>query len=63
VKPHPFQPLAAVLGIGVIALGVLVTMFGVERLEDDVLVWTAVGAALIGVALIPWRRRESPPSA
>ncbi len=61
MKAHPFQPLAAVLGIGVIALGVLVAVFGVGRVDDDALVWVAVGVALLGIALIPWRRGgESP---
>jgi hypothetical protein len=58
MESHPFQPLAAVLGIGVIALGVLVAIFGFEHVEDDALAWAAVGAAVIGLALIPWRRRS-----
>jgi hypothetical protein len=61
VRRHPFRPLDAVLGLGLVILAVLVAVFGLENLDDDnVVVWCAIGAGVIGVALLPWpRRRES----
>ena len=59
MKRHPFQPFTALLGIALVVLGVLVAVFGFEELGDDVLVWAAVAAGVVGVALIPWRRRPT----
>ena len=56
VDSHPFQPLDAVLGAVLVAVGVLVAMFGFEGVDDNVFVWVAIGAVLAGIALIPWPR-------
>jgi hypothetical protein len=58
VEAHPFQPLAAVVGAVLVAVGVLVATFSLGRVDDDALVWVAIAAALAGLALIPWRRRQ-----
>jgi hypothetical protein len=62
VESHPFQPLAAVVGAVLVALGVLVATFSLGRVDDDALVWVAIAAVLAGVALIPWRRRTATPA-
>ena len=65
MRSHPFRPLDAVLGVALVLLGVLVAVFGFEDLDDDnVVVWCAIGAGVIGLALLPWpRRKESAPAA
>jgi hypothetical protein len=61
VRPHPFRPLDAVLGVTVVAVGVLVAVFGFENLdEDNVFVWLAIGAGLVGLSLLPWPHRKAP---
>ena len=62
MKRHPFQPFVALLGVAVSLLGVLVAVFGFEEIDDDALVWVAVAAGVVGIALIPWRRRTSEPA-
>jgi hypothetical protein len=58
MRRHPFRPLDAVLGLAVVLLGVLVAVFGFEDVdEDNVVMWCAIGAVVIGLALIPWPRR------
>jgi hypothetical protein len=59
VKAHPFRPLDAVLGLGVIAVGVLVAVFGFEELdEDNVFVWLVIAAGVLGLSLLPWPHRR-----
>ena len=64
MRRHPFRPLDAVLGLALVLLGVLVAVFGFENLDDDnVVVWCAIAAGVIGLALLPWpRRTESTPA-
>jgi membrane protease YdiL (CAAX protease family) len=62
MKRHPFQPFTALLGIALIILGVLVAVFGFEQIGDDALVWAAVAAGVVGLALIPWRGRRTRPT-
>ena len=58
MQRHPFRPLDAVLGLALVLLGVLVAVFGFENLDDDnVVMWCAVAAGVIGLALLPWPRR------
>jgi hypothetical protein len=60
VRPHPFRPLDAVLGVTVVAVGVLVAVFGFENLdEDNVFIWLAIGAGLVGLSLLPWPHRKA----
>jgi hypothetical protein len=59
VKRHPFDPLSVIVGLALIGLGILVATFGLGELDDEAVAWFAVIALLIGVALIPWRRRQS----
>ena len=59
MKRHPFQPFAALVGFALVVLGALVATFGFEEIGDDALVWAAVVAGVVGIALIPWRRRTT----
>jgi hypothetical protein len=60
VRPHRFRPFDVVLGIAVAIVGVLVAMFGFEGLdEDNVFVWLAIGAGVLGLSLLPWPHRRS----
>jgi hypothetical protein len=64
VQRHPFRPFDVVLGIAVVIVGVLVATFGFEGLdEDNVFVWLAIGAGVIGLSLLPWPHRRSAPTA
>jgi hypothetical protein len=64
VRPHPFRPFDVVLGIAVAIVGVVVATFGFEGLdEDNVFVWLAIGAGVIGLSLLPWPHRRPTPSA
>ena len=59
MQRHSFRPLDAVLGLAVVLLGVLVAVFGFENLDDDnVVMWCAIAAGVIGLALLPWPRRN-----
>ena len=60
MTPHRFEPLAAVAGAAVIAVGALVAGFGVERVDPAVTVAGVAGA--LGLAVLPWRgaRRDDP---
>jgi hypothetical protein len=60
VRSHPFRPLDAVLGLGVIAVGVLVAVFGFEDLdEDNVFIWLVIAAGVLGLSLLPWPHRRA----
>jgi hypothetical protein len=65
VRSHPFRPLDAVLGLGVIAVGVLVAVFGFEDLdEDNVFIWLVIAGGVLGLSLLPWpHRRTAEPAA
>ena len=64
MRPHPFRPFDVVLGIAVAIVGVIVATFGFEGLdEDNVFVWLAIGAGIVGLSLLPWPHRRPAPSA
>lgn len=54
---HPFQPLAAAVGVVLVALGLVVAMSCVERLHESPVVWFAAAAVVLGLGMIPWTRR------
>jgi hypothetical protein len=61
VRPHPFRPLDAVLGLAVVAVGILVAVFGFEELdEDNVFIWLVIAAGILGLSLLPWPHRRPP---
>ena len=65
MKSHPFRPFDAVLGLAVIAIGVLVAVFGFEDLdEDNVFIWLVIAGGVLGLSLLPWpHRRAAEPAA
>jgi len=63
VKSHPFRPFDAVLGLAVIAIGVLVAVFGFEDLdEDNVFIWLVIAGGVLGLSLLPWPHRRTGPT-
>jgi hypothetical protein len=63
VHRHPFDPVSAVLGILAVAAGLLVTLGEPTDLDSRGPWWLAGAAVLVGVAIIPWRRRVKPTAA
>jgi hypothetical protein len=64
MQRHPFDPVSAVLGVLAVALGVLVVSGQLGEFDTEGAWWIALAALVIGVAIIPWRRRsevEPPP--
>jgi len=55
---HRFSPMTALLGVAVLALGIVVALFGFDRLDDDPVVWGAAAAVFVAliVVAIPARR-------
>ena len=61
VHRHPFDPVAAALGILAIVAGLLVALGEAVDLDTDGPWWLAGAAVLVGLAIIPWRRPRRPP--
>lgn len=59
MKRHPFDPVAAVLGMLVVALGVAV-MSGAVPTLGGFGTWLAIGVLAVGVAMVPWHRDTTP---
>ncbi len=59
MEPHRFHPLHAVVGIVLVAVGVVTATFGLNRLAENGVAWGSAGVALVGLALLPWPRRPS----
>jgi hypothetical protein len=59
MPPHRFNPLSALLGLVVIALGATVAVFGFDDLENDPIIWGAAIAVFVALILvaIPTRTR------
>jgi len=60
MQRHPFDPVAAALGILAIAAGLLVALGEAVDLQTDGRWWLAGAAVLVGLAIIPWRRPAAP---
>ena len=62
MPPHRFNPLSALVGLAVVALGAAVAVFGFDELNNDPIIWGAAIAVLVALILvaIPTRstRRE-----
>ena len=56
---HPFDPVSAVLGVLAIVAGLLVAVGEAADFDTSGPWWVAAAAVLIGLALIPWRRRTA----
>jgi len=62
MERHPPDPVSAALGVIAVVLGVLVAADAVDGV-DALGSWLAVGALVVGLAIIPWHRTTSAPAA
>ena len=62
MPPHRFNPLSAVVGLAVIALGVAVSVFGFDELDNDPIVWGAAIAVLVALILMALPTRSTRPA-
>ena len=54
---HPFDVVSAALGILTVAAGLFVTLGEAGDLDARGSWWFAAAGVLVGLAIIPWRRR------
>ncbi|MET0326946.1 MAG: hypothetical protein ABW219_17150 [Ilumatobacteraceae bacterium] len=54
---HPFDPVSAVLGVLALTAGLLVVVGDAVDVDTGGGRWIAVAAVLVGLMIIPWRRR------
>jgi hypothetical protein len=52
MPPHRFNPLSALLGLAVVALGATVAVFGFDDLENDPIIWGAAIAVFVALILV-----------
>ena len=57
MRRHPFDALSAALGVLAVLGGSLVVLGEAVDLDTGGPWWLAVAAALVGLAIIPWRGR------
>ena len=60
---HPFDPVSAVGGIIAVVAGLLVLLGEAADLDAAGSWWLSGAAVLVGLAIIPWRRRPTPVAA
>jgi peptidoglycan/LPS O-acetylase OafA/YrhL len=52
VPPHRFNPLSALVGLTVVALGAAVAVFGFDELDNDPIIWGAAIAIFVALILV-----------
>ncbi len=52
MPPHRFNPLSALLGLVVLALGATVAVFGFDELDNDPIIWGAAIAVFVALILV-----------
>ena len=62
MPPHRFNPLSALVGVTVIAVGIAVATFGFDGLDDDPIVWGAAIAVFVALILVAIPTRTRPPT-
>jgi len=62
---HRFNPLSALVGIAIIALGAMVAVFGFDKIDNDPVIWGAAIAMFVALILlaIPTRLKAPPEDA
>jgi hypothetical protein len=58
---HRFNPLSALLGIVIIALGVMVAVFGFDEIDNDPVIWGAAITVFVALILLAIPTRLKPP--
>ena len=58
---HRFNPLSALLGIAVIALGAAVAVFGFDDIDNDPVIWGAAIAVFVARIRVAIPTRWKPP--
>jgi|RhiMetdeSRZDD1v2_1073273.scaffolds.fasta_scaffold2712669_2 hypothetical protein len=58
---HRFNPLSALVGIAIIALGVMVAVFGFDEIDNDPVIWGAAIAVFVALILLAIPTRLKPP--
>lgn len=61
VQRHRFDPISGALGVIAVVLGALVVSGQLAGVGGESGWWIAVAAVIIGLAIIPWRRRGEAP--
>ena len=58
---HRFNPLSAIVGVAVLALGITVAVFGFDELENEPVVWGAAIAIFAALILLAVPTRSDTP--
>jgi hypothetical protein len=60
MPPHRFNPLSALVGLAIIAIGIAVAVFGFDDFDNDPIIWGAAIAIFLALILvaIPTRTTE-----
>lgn len=59
MTPHRPSPIAALVGVAVLATGIVVGLFGVDRLGHDPVVWGAAAAVFVALILVAIPTRDA----
>jgi hypothetical protein len=62
VPAHRFNPLSALVGIAMIALGTAVAVFGFDDIDNDPVIWGAAIAVFVALILLAIPTHLKPPS-
>jgi hypothetical protein len=63
VPAHRFNPLSALVGLAVTALGIAVAVFGFDDVDNDPILWGAAIAVFVALILVAVPTRSPRPPA
>jgi hypothetical protein len=52
MPPHRFNPLSALVGLAVMAVGIAVAVFGFDNFDNDPIIWGAAIAIFVALILV-----------
>ena len=58
---HRFNPLSALVGLALVALGLTVAVFGFDELDNDPIIWGAAIAVFVALILVAIPTRSTRP--